>query len=367
MITKISNSLLLLFLILVSCVDPFEFVIEENDFNIVVEGYISNIAYDSTLSFPSDGRYFSVFLRKTSNVDNVKDEVIPDAQVSLVDQNGNEWEYDETTPGYYLLRDTHFRALADVQYKLTIRLEDGNEFESSWEKMPVGIPAMGEISFTETSKLVYDFKIDERVIVEQKGIDVNVRLPQNDIGQKINYKWNFTPTWIFEAPLAQDFSDVKVCWATNKSYLSQNELHQDLVGGYSKKLFYTDTELNERVYYKLSVLIVQQALSDRYYEFWREVKDQSERGGLFEAPPYNIITNIKPTNNNLSVDGFFSVVHEQAKRWYFDTSDLSYQVVNRSRETCESPRPPVPQRCFNCLSYNGGVATNVKPDWWPEN
>ena len=87
------NKLTLFILILSGCIEPYEFRIENKAPTLVVEGFISNVSYNETLQYPSDGRFFTVKLRLTSDVINVSDEVVEHASVTLVSDAGEEWEY----------------------------------------------------------------------------------------------------------------------------------------------------------------------------------------------------------------------------------------------------------------------------------
>ncbi len=94
------------------------------------------------------------------------------------------------------------------------------------------------------------------------------------------------------------------------------------------------------------------------------MKDQIEGNGIFDAPPYNLNTNIISKYRDEKVSGFFSVVDEKAKRWFFSSKDLSYFVPDIQKSDCNIPLlDPAPQ-CFDCLEYNNGETTIIKPNWW---
>ena len=81
--------ILLLFISFTSCVERYEFVVINNTEGIVIESFISNKSFNNTLEYPSDGRYFSVKISKTSDVKNVKVEKLSGAKVSLIDELGD--------------------------------------------------------------------------------------------------------------------------------------------------------------------------------------------------------------------------------------------------------------------------------------
>ena len=105
-------------------------------------------------------------------------------------------------------------------------------------------------------------------------------------------------------------------------------------------------------------------MSEDFYTFWKELQEQNEGGAIFDKPPFNLHTNFHSITGDKKVSGYFGVVQEQARRWYFDIRDLSYYVENTLRKDCSIPfLPPAPE-CFDCREYSFGIATNVKPEWW---
>lgn len=359
-------------LLLGACVEPYDFRIENQKPNLVVEGFISNVSYNETLEYPSDGRHFAVKLRYTSDVINIRDEVISDAQVQLIDNDGSSWSYvvtqEEEKGPIYLLLDPTFYAENEREYKLKICLPEGDTFESAWVSLPnIESPEMGDVGFVEDVVDKYVYYAGEQVIQPVSGIVATLDLPENRNSEPLYYRWTYDPIWIYKAPLPLTSpSAVLECWAKNPYYLSEYELQEDFTGGYQKELFFMSTYGNNRIYEKLSVLITQQILNQDYYYFWKDIKEKASGNAFFDKQPYNLPTNFSAVNNDNKVSGYFDVVYEQAKRWYFDKEELSYQVENNLAENCikfAGPDGPDPQ-CSNCLEYSSGVATAEKPSWW---
>ena len=94
------------------CVEPFDFVIENEQPSLVIEAQISNTSFNESRDYPSDGRYFEVILRRTSSVTNIRDEVVTNATVILEDDAGSEWNYIESPigSGHYFLFNDEFKA-----------------------------------------------------------------------------------------------------------------------------------------------------------------------------------------------------------------------------------------------------------------
>ena len=369
-VSHISKPSFLIILFLFSlCVEPYEFRIENNEPNIVIESFISSKSYNESLLFPSDGRYFQVKLKYTSDVINIKDEVESNAQILLFDESQTSWQYQEMANerGTYLLLDKDFKALKGIQYQLKVTLSNGEIYESSWEEIPNNAPdEIGEISFVETVEKGFVEEAGEEVIRTFNGVDTYIGLPKHNTSP-IYYKWDFEATWMYDATFASSGQKIRTCWINNKLYLSNYVLHKDLVGGYPQELVFIQTNDSHRVFIDFSLLVHQYAMSEDYYFFLKEVQDQAQKGGLFDSPPFNLKTNFKGVNTLKKISGYFGVVDEKTTRWYFNKNELSYNVVDNTSELCNivygRGRPGGPE-CYNCLDYPYGTATNIKPTWW---
>lgn len=351
-----------------SCEEIYEFDIESNEQILIVEGFISDKSYNDTKAYPSDGRLFSIKLKWSSKVTNQHDAVVTGASITLLDNEGMSISYEESSdlPGTYQILDPNFSATSGREYLLRISLENGDVYESEIEKMvEEQIPQMGDICFEEVEKKVYRWRIDEFVVDEEKGLEICIDLPVNLNDKAIYYRWNFDPTWIFIAPLASIIQPDYRCWATNHLYLSSYSLKKDDVGGYKNDILYMSLFRNERIFEKMSVLVIQQAMTERYHRFWSEMYDQSQRGGLFDAPPFNLDSNFKQIGDgNKKVSGYFGVVKESAVRWHFSKNDLSYYLEDYLKRDCTTYGLDPGPDCFSCLAYTKGTATLEKPTWW---
>jgi hypothetical protein len=360
-----------IFLFIVSCIEPYEFVIPADSQALVVEAFISDKSFTDTKSYPSDGRYFSVTLSYTSDVTNVRPIMISGASVSLINDLGEQWDYTESADqvGVYYLLDDDFKALKGIKYKLKVFPPNDSGYESEWEKIPVvETPLMGGIGFAETELRRYEIEANQPVLNTVKGVTTNIILPENNTQVKIFYRWEFTPLWIYIAPLVSVSNPGYRCWATSRNYISDYVLQSDNAGGYKKDLFFLETIRNERLFEDLSVLVLQYAVNEDYYSFWNEMKQQVQGGALFDLPPYNLHSNLNAIDGEKAVSGYFGVVQEQAKRWYFNVKDLSYYVENTLKADClvvYGPGPPA-EECLDCRFYSFGTTTTTKPLWWRE-
>ena len=357
---------LLLFLTtVISCVDPYQFRIEDNGPAIVIEGIITDKSYAASLTFPSDGRFFTVRLSLTGDVTNIRPQPLRDAIVQLETEE-DIYVYIETNPGVYELTDPSFKAMPDKQYRLVVKNAE-EVITSDWERLPLNeARGMGTIDFVETEKPKYVVEAGETVIRKKLGVQVQVHVPENSARKTFYYRWSYSPTWVYRAPLSFVTDPGHVCWVTSRTYLADYALQLDKTGGYNKKLFFFETIRNERIFEGFSALVSQLTLNEDYFYFLQEMKDQAESGGITGKPPFNLSTNFT-SNSGHRVIGFFSVANESSVRWYFDRNKLSYNVENTLKGDClvDYNGPPAPS-CLDCRSYDSGSPSTTRPIWWTD-
>jgi hypothetical protein len=370
--TKISAVLMIMiFMLILGCVELYDFKIENNKSSLVIEGQISNVSYNEFQEYPADGRHFSVRLSKTSDVSNVRDEKVTDARVFLLDDQGSRWDYTSSgvNPGIYILFDDDFHAEPGIFYQLNVILLDGESYQSDWEQIPAVEPgSIGNIDFEEITIQKYIYLNREKVLTNIRGVNVNLNLPEVPSSNPVFYRWTFSATWVFLASLVSKLKDDYRCWITNPYYLSNYVMHRDYTGGYKKKLFFLEVDGNDRIVDRISVLINQYSMQEGYYNYWKEIQEQDDRTGLFDPPSFNLHSNLHTENPDLKVFGYFGVVNERITRWNFSQTDLSYPVPNPWIELCSNPNilPEAKAQCYSCFNYGSGVPTNLKPYWWDE-
>ncbi len=349
-----------------ACNEKYDFNVENEKEGIVVEASISDLSFMESLQFPSEGRYFKVRLTKTTKVDNVRDEKIIGAQVSLIDENGERYTYTEAKeePGFYYLRDEFFEARPNLGYKLEISLATGQRFSSSWEHLPEVKSEMGDIHFDEIRKDIYKWEAGERVIKNVRAINVKTKVAGSGLEQKRFFRWTFEPIWVYVSALAARDSPVRYCWVTSPFVLNEIVLNEDKgKGEYDQELFDLETTGNELIYHYYSAIIHQESISEGYYEFWLDFEEQKNKGGLYDKPPYGLPTNYIAENSDWTVNGYFAVVSESAVRWEFTKDQLSYPVENNLKEICEEITDGSDQ-CVICTVYNIGTPKAQPPLWW---
>ncbi|MEP3387340.1 MAG: DUF4249 domain-containing protein [Reichenbachiella sp.] len=352
--------LLLVATTLVSCVEDFEFDGISKREGIVVEGLISNQSYNDLLALPLSTRHFTIKISNVGEVENERNEPVLGAKIELHQDNGVVYDYAEIGNGEYGLFYENFKAEKGRNYHLEITLADGRSITSEMQTLPREM-GIGSFSTVEQTKLDYENVLGEVGIAEQEGISFNVTTLTNDSSDPVYYKWDLSITWIFSADLLEDNHPLKFCWATSQNYFKEYQLLKDEDGNIRNELFFLKTR-NSRLNHGFSVLVRQMTMSPGYHFFWSEVQKQLDQSELFASPPYNIRSNL--SSDDVAVYGYFGVVNEDFKRWYFDKSKIN-NYGGWVDDHCEFG-PRWAAYCFDCRewTYDDDQVTPYAPKWW---
>jgi hypothetical protein len=280
------------------------------------------------------------------------------------------------------------------KYRLTIQTLDGRKYQSDY------------VPFKQTPPI-------DSLTWEQDTSQVKFYIYAHDPKSKtLYYRWHFEETWQYSTYLNSNFDyvngtlvlrtpeqQIHNCWKTNNSptilLASTKQLSQDLI---SHHLFTSVSKSVEKIHILYSVLVNQYALTPDEYEYWTELKRNSEQPGtLFDVQPSLINSNIHClTNPQEPVMGYLSASTVQKKRifvrvnemtnmnyipYYLPCQDLndfttgfSPSDTSRAYEYLEAPNHlftfwyfdgayHVAQNfCIDCRDHGG---TNIKPPFWP--
>ncbi len=347
------------------CIDPITFDTGSEPTRVVVEGLISNISYSDRLSLPNFPSRFYVRVQYTGPVNNERNDPIAGSVVTLLDDAGNSWSYlyDEEQ-GIFIMEDDDFAAVEGTYYHVEVRLPNDKIYSSQPEKMQMSEP-LTEVKYELVNRLKEVDKGGELDYTRQEGLVLYSQVPENAAGETFYYRYRVIPSWVYVAPLPPDDSPVKTCYVTNVYYFKKILTMTDNVGDYPYELFYLETVYNTRLDHDFSAWVTQYSLSPEAYRFWDQVGLQEESGGgIFDAPPFELTTNIYNVDDpEERAAGLFSVAYESSVRFYINGSELPYNI-DSGFDPCLYP--PVSPDCVNCLRYRGGSSsiTNIRPSWW---
>ena len=206
------------------------------------------------------------------------------------------------------------------KYRLEIKTTDGNDYVSDYEPIESN-PPIDSIGFN----------------IQANGIQlyVNTHNPQNNTRY---YRWDYMETWQFHAKYFSGYITngteivarnndqlIYSCFASDTSSTivlgSSAKLSQDVI--YQAPLTQVAATA-EKLETRYSILVKQYALTTESYNFWVNLKKNTEQlGSIFDAEPSNINGNIHCiSNSGLPVIGYISVTDIQQKRIFISNAQL---------------------------------------------
>ncbi len=318
---------LLLLIPALGCKKPYNPpAITGNGSYLVVEGVINSGA-DSTI----------IKLSKTVNIaSKVTANPEPGAVVTVESDQGISFPLTETTSGNYVspglnLDNSH-------SYRLDIRTSDNKQYQSDLVPLIV-TPPIDSIGYN---------------IVSLPEVGIQIYANTHDPANKLKYyRWDYDEAWAFRAKyvsyyvsngttlvVRQPDQEVSVCYT--------NDVSSDIVLGSSAKLqqdvlyqspivFIAST--SEKIESGYSILLRQYALTADAYNFWNNLRKNTEQlGSIFDAQPSQISGNIHCiTNPAEPVIGYISVCTVSSKRVFISNAKLPAWV------------PTYP---YDCSDYN---------------
>ncbi|MBN1199288.1 MAG: DUF4249 domain-containing protein [Bacteroidales bacterium] len=371
--------------LLFACIKPYNPVIDSNAASkYVVSGRVTN----------TEG-WQEVQVSLSSPIESPEYIPVGSCWVTIFDDKGNLFAMEEYAPGLYRVWMDQQDLVPGTSYKVKVTTPDGEELESGFDRMPTGPPIDSVYYHIED---IPTTNPDISLTVMQFYVDLNA---VGDYSQY--YQWEIVETWEYEVAHPVEyyydgaFHEVKppdytnkVCWITqsvkNVFTVSTKNLSQNIYNQYPLQT--VDGTSSSRLGIMYSTLIRQFALSERAYNYWDELRiNSNEQGGLYEKQPFAIKGNlVNVSNPEKEVLGYFYAASETTRRYFYhdvegivlDFHDQCYeeelfpyfwQSVNPREYPVyyyynETGRLKILNRsCVDCRLQGG---TTVKPDFWPE-
>ncbi len=294
-------------LILGSCVEPYQPpVIEQENSHLVVEGFLN-----------TGGGPTVIRLSRTQQLDETgKPASELKARVTIEGERGSQFALTERGNGEYVL--PGFRAVSGEKYRLRIKTTGGKEYPS--ELVPVKpTPAIDAISWEALNDGVHVY--------------VNTHDPGNNT---LYYRWDFEETWEYTVPYPatieykngtsnQITDNLYRCWTTTASkniYIGSSvRLSEDIIYKYPIEFIPIESVKHS---IKYSILVRQYALTKEAYQYWENLRKNTENiGTLFDPLPSQLSSNITCVNApEEKVFGFFSAHSVTEQRIFISRNEL---------------------------------------------
>lgn len=329
-VTGFCASILVLFLF--SCRKPYNPEITTINSNVlVVEGHI-NVGNDSTI----------IRLSRTQPIsDKNKTKAETGAVVTVESDANDKYVLPEKSPGKYAA--PALNLAVTKKYRLSIRTAKAETYVSDYVEAKI-TPPIDSLNYK----------------VVQNGVQLYVNT-HDDSKNSIYYRWEYTETWEFYSayysflvwkgdemlPRDMDDNNITRCWGTNSIHPitlgSSAKLDKDLI---YQPLTFLNSD-SEKISFKYSILARQYVLTKDAYEFWENLKKNTESlGSIFDPQPSQVSGNIHNIANAAEpVIGYVSAGTYQEKRMFISKAKLP---------PWEATFP------FNCLSPDTVLTADFK-------
>jgi len=310
-------------LIITSCTKPYNPpAIKSVTGYLVVEGVI-NIGNDSS----------RFRLSRTVALDSaVSSAKVTGAQVTVEGNDNSTYSFVGNSAGVYTSAPLNLST--GKQYRLHIKTTDGKDYLSDYVS-PKITPPIDTINYQ----------------IQNTGlaITLNTHDPANNTKY---YRWDFTETWEFHSKYESDYVSngdtvisrtlaqyVYFCYANDASNSillgSSAKLSQDVI---TQAPITFIPQTSEKIETDYSILVSQYALTSDAYNFWTNLKKNTEQlGSIFDVQPSTIDGNIHCTTNpNEPVIGYISASTIQTKRIFVNNTVLPHSWVPTYPYDCEA-------------------------------
>ncbi len=329
-------SYLVLSLILISCVEPFDFSIEGNENILIVEAVLTDEqkTHQVTLSTVRG-------LANEQALDTIR--YVTGATVWVEDGNSSKTYYEEQSAGIYRSVGL-FSGTVGANYVLHIETPDGKSYYSSEELMNPGIP-MDSLYFR------YDERPSEESGQKLKGVQFFVDT-QHINQANVDFKYEYTESYEIIMPVVSSYvlnreteeiltreSPIDVCYKSIRSNqiltVSTSGLSQPVISEYPIR-YVTDDESQIKNDYLL--VVKQRTISSNAYQFYKNLKENNQSAGsFFDKQKGTVIGNITEVGNEETIVlGYFEVggVSVKARRFSVGEFTRAGLYVDRTNNYC---------------------------------
>jgi hypothetical protein len=339
-----------------ACKKPYNPKIADAPNNyLVVEGVINN-GSDSTI----------IKLSRTVNISgNVNTSGVDNCTVSVEAESGSAYTLNPQGNGVYALPTLSLDVAK--KYRLHIITGDSKDYASDYVEVKKN-PPIDSIGFK----------------VKNNALQLYVNT--HDAGNNTRYyRWSYGETWRFHAKYQSSFMVDPVikfvvvrppseasyyCFSSDESSTivigSSAKLTQDVI---FQQPVTTIAAESEKIEMRYSILLKQYALTKEAYQFWENLKKNTEQlGSIFDAQPSQLTGNIHNLKDAAEpVIGYISVTNIQTRRIFIDNVEVPSEWRTKYPYDCGLPdtalffNPKSQQNeVLNFIINGGGIPiTNV--------
>lgn len=305
---------LLLVLLPVQCIDPYEPEWKDSENLLVIEGTITN----------APGPY-TVKISTTPGLESSLQKPLEGASVVLSEQGGTQEFLEEIAPGTYSTSVAGIQGVVGHSYKISVTTPDGQAYESSYETILPPEPI-------DTVYAVVESRSDPKYAYDLQGYQFYLETTIQNEGNAY-FLWKLTETYKLNSDLLipyyyaghiypfPDPDSLFTCYKTTEIQdilaFDASRLEIPRIQGYP--LRYVDTEGRD-LYLRYSLLTRQYSISKEAYVFWNNIQKQNTGfGALYTTQPFQIRGNmVNIQDPGEAVLGYFMAAGYTEKRIFVD-------------------------------------------------
>lgn len=327
-----------IFLVAISCVEPFE---------AETRGFENVLVVDARLT--NEEKQHDIILARSYPFE--EETFVPEsnASIQIIDQMGNVYVFEEEAPGLYrsILK---FAAQPNMGYELSITSDEGISYISETVVTPTSIlidEVKAEIHFNDSNEEGLQISLtNESGIIEPKYFRYEYEETYKIIAPHYNPAEFDVVDSLFFAPDDNDGYEINIvarteeartCYNKNASTdiaLSDSERN---IGGQTGKTQIRFINSNDfMISHRYSILVKQFALTQEAHSYYRNLDDFSRSESVFsDTQPGFLEGNIAAMDSDELVLGYFEIASLNVERYFFNYTDFF-------------PDRPLPPYVINC-------------------
>ncbi len=397
---KIRIILIILLIMNFGCKDEFELESINYKSIMVVDGLISN----------DEGPYF-ITLSFASALNELTSIPVESCVVTIYDNTGASENLIEINPGTYSTSVSGFRGVVGNSYSLSIITPEGKEYNTEYQllRKPIEIESFyAENSMKRNKEFPdglpgYQFFADTKLasstenyflwnMVETYQYNNDYKLSRIFLGYENIFIGDSVITQEISSDTLKNFYNTYTytCWNTKEiNYIFTGKTGNLSTPQISKQpLIFVGTN-SKRLTNRYSILLKQYMIDKDAFLFWEGIEKQStEENFLIASQPYNVIGNIKNSDDsNELVFGYFTVASVIQKRVFVDKPKEGFYYESCNVITDPATISDVEDRrnppfyyveksvngsilegmtSYDCIDCRRSGGTSIKPEFWIE-
>ncbi len=324
-------TILSLIIPITGCIEEFAVATERESGILVINGRITN----------GLGPH-EVTISRTTEENRV---TLPEGggRVTLVDSQGNTYEFFQETPGRFILPEGYASIFPGLSYKISVEL-NGSKYESTLTRLN-DILSRDSIGYRFEDEVKIN-DIGNEVITPKYNVYLKSTTPFVDTKQY--FKWEATE--VFTLPRVRP--DDPPCFLSRRIDPQRVVIAESVKGNelILDDVLLASKNIDDAFSIKQFTLVSQLNISEEEYTYWKNVRTSIEQvGSIFDIPPARIRGNITNVDDPAEVVyGYFSVAAEKTVRYFILREDVPRTITSLCRGAFFN-RPPF---CF----CEGGIA-----------